>query len=88
MLSKRLIRRLTVACLGGVIVLVGLLLWITPIPAGFVLVPTGLLVLASEFHWARRVTEWIKRRTGPVGRSFEAAEHTARRRLRRTPKSP
>lgn len=64
-------------------VLLGVIVWVTPIPAGIVLVPAGLVILSSEFEWARSATDWLKQRTGPLGRALERAEQTAKVRAER-----
>ena len=48
------IRKIVVAVIGGTIVLVGLALLLLPGPA-VIVIPIGLVILASEFAWARRV---------------------------------
>ena len=50
-------RKIVVAVIGGTIVLFGVALLFLPGP-GSVVIPIGLLVLASEFAWAR----WLLRR--------------------------
>ena len=40
--------------IGGTIVIIGIALLVLPGP-GSVVIPLGLLILASEFAWARRV---------------------------------
>ena len=45
-------RKIVVGVIGGTIVLIGILLLLTPGP-GTVVIPIGLLILASEFAWAR-----------------------------------
>jgi uncharacterized protein (TIGR02611 family) len=47
-------RKIVVGVIGGTIVLIGILLLITPGP-GTVVIPIGLLILASEFAWARYI---------------------------------
>ncbi len=81
MLSKRRLQRVGVAVLGGLVLAAGLVLWISPVPLGIILVPLGLLILASEFVWAQRLTVWVKTRTGRFGRLVTASEASARRRL-------
>jgi tellurite resistance protein TerC len=53
----KFLRRIIVAIIGGTIVLFGIALIFLPGP-GSVVIPIGLLVLASEFAWAR----WLLRR--------------------------
>ena len=48
------LRRVIVGVIGGTIVLIGIALIVLPGPA-FIAIPLGLLVLGSEFAWARRV---------------------------------
>jgi hypothetical protein len=50
------IRKIVVAVIGGTIVLVGVALLVLPGPASLV-IPIGLVILASEFAWARHVLQ-------------------------------
>jgi hypothetical protein len=50
-------RRMIVAVIGGTILLIGIALLVLPGPAVLV-IPLGLVILASEFAWAR----WLLRR--------------------------
>ncbi len=50
-------RKIVVGVIGGTIVLIGIVMIALPGP-GSVVIPIGLLVLASEFAWAR----WLLRR--------------------------
>ncbi len=54
--SPRL-RKLVVAVIGGTVMLIGVALIVLPGPSSIV-IPVGLVILASEFAWAR----WILRR--------------------------
>lgn len=51
--SPRL-RKLVIGVIGGTVVLVGVALLVLPGPASIV-IPIGLVILASEFAWARSV---------------------------------
>ena len=53
-------RKIVVGVIGTTIVLFGLALLVTPGPATIV-VPIGLIILASEFAWARHVLRSGKR---------------------------
>lgn len=55
-------RRLTIGIVGFTILGLGLLLFPTPIPIGWFLVPAGLILLAAEFEFARRWLNWADRR--------------------------
>ncbi|MGV1034702.1 MAG: TIGR02611 family protein [Microbacteriaceae bacterium] len=48
-----------VAILGATIMVIGLVL--VPLPGpGWLIVFLGLAILGTEFHWARRLTGWVK----------------------------
>ncbi len=52
--------RTMVGVLGGGIATLGLLL--VPLPGpGWLVVFLGLAVLGTEFHWAKRISRWLKR---------------------------
>ncbi len=59
-------RRIAVAVLGGVLVVVGVVLSVLPGP-GLVLVIAGLAVLATEFAWANSALRMAKRQAGAAG---------------------
>ena len=48
------LRRIIVGVIGGTIVLIGILLLVLPGPA-FIVIPLGLLILGTEFAWARQL---------------------------------
>lgn len=51
--------RIGVAIFGGALALGGLVL--VPLPGpGWLVVFLGLAVLGTEFHWARRISAWLK----------------------------
>jgi uncharacterized protein (TIGR02611 family) len=49
-----------IALVGGVIVLAGIIMLVTPGP-GWLAIFLGLAVLGTEFHWAKRVSNYAKR---------------------------
>jgi putative transmembrane protein PGPGW len=53
------LRRVVVGVIGGTVVLIGIALLVLPGPA-FMVIPLGLLVLGSEFAWARRLLRRAK----------------------------
>ena len=53
-LLPKTLRRVVVGVIGGTIVLIGIALLVLPGPA-FIVIPLGLLILGSEFAWARRL---------------------------------
>jgi tellurite resistance protein TerC len=48
----RILRRIVVTVIGGTVLLIGIALIVLPGPA-FIVIPLGLVILASEFAWAR-----------------------------------
>ena len=62
-LLPKLLRRIVVGVIGGTIVLIGVALTILPGPA-FIVIPLGLLILGSEFAWARRLLRRAKEMIG------------------------
>ena len=59
------LRRLIISVIGGTILLIGIALLVLPGPA-FIVIPLGLVVLASEFAWARRLLRRGKEMIGKV----------------------
>lgn len=74
-------RKVIAAAVGGTLVLIGLVLFVTPIPVGAIIVPLGVIVLASEFALARLWLIRLERRTGPFGRGLGVARRFIDRRL-------
>ena len=69
----KLLRRIIVGVIGGTIVLIGIALLVLPGPA-FIVIPLGLLILGSEFAWARQL---LRRAKKMIGRpSSERVEET------------
>jgi uncharacterized protein (TIGR02611 family) len=59
-----------VAVVGGLVVLVGVVMLVTPGPA-FVMIPLGLAILATEFRFARR---WLEKARDAAQRARQKAE--------------
>jgi len=59
----RTARALVIGVLGITLVLIGVPLWISPVPGGALVVPFGLALLASEFVWAQRLLKRVKAHT-------------------------
>jgi hypothetical protein len=63
-------RRFIVGVIGGTILLIGIALLVLPGPA-FIVIPLGLLILGSEFAWARRL---LRRAKGLIGKAPNARD--------------
>lgn len=57
MTTRKNIRHIVVAVVGGTVLAVGVVLLVLPGPA-FLVIPAGLGILAVEFAWARR---WLRK---------------------------
>jgi len=60
-IAKKRVRRVAIAVAGGAVLLAGIIAIPYPGP-GWLIVFTGLAILATEFPWARRVLEFAKYR--------------------------
>lgn len=55
------LRKGVIFVLGLSVLVVGVVMLVTPGPA-FVVIPAGLAILATEFYWARRLLQDVRRR--------------------------
>ncbi len=51
-------RKIVVSVVGGLLLLAGIVMIVTPGPA-FILIPLGLLLLGSEFAWAEKCAQKV-----------------------------
>jgi len=54
------VRRVLIGFLGGIVFCIGVALLVLPGPA-FIVIPLGLLILATEFVWIRRMLQRARR---------------------------
>lgn len=59
--SIRQVKRVIVFVVGMTVVLIGIAMIVLPGP-GLVVIPLGLLILATEFVWAKRLLERVRER--------------------------
>ena len=57
-----MLRRWLRIAVGMLLLLAGLVGWALPLIPGWLLVIPGLVLLAREFHWAKKVLAWLKAR--------------------------
>jgi uncharacterized protein (TIGR02611 family) len=70
------IRQLIIFILGISVIIVGIAMLVLPGP-GTIVIPAGLAILATEFVWARRWLNYLKRRAKEVAEwTMEVAEVT------------
>jgi tellurite resistance protein TerC len=54
------VKRIIVTVVGFTVLIIGIVLIVFPGPA-FIVIPIGLAILATEYVWAKRLFEGIKR---------------------------
>lgn len=59
-MTLKQIKRFFIALIGFTILTIGIILIVFPGPA-FIVIPIGLSILATEFVWAKRLLEKVKR---------------------------
>lgn len=57
----RAAKKIVIAIIGATVLLIGIAMIVLPGPA-FLVIPAGLLILATEFVWARRLLQSLRRR--------------------------
>lgn len=79
---KAVLRRAVVSVAGFSLIILGLVLSIPGVPGpGLLIAFVGLVVLAKEFHWARRLIESLRRRFPRVAASLDSASQWLHRRF-------
>jgi len=58
-ITYRVARRIVITLLGATVVLLGIVMLVTPGPA-FIVIPTGLAILALEYTWAHRWLQQVR----------------------------
>ena len=59
----RVAKRVCIFCLGWLLIAAGIVLSLPFVPGpGFLVILLGLLVLASEYHWAHNLLERVRRK--------------------------
>lgn len=60
-------RKLVRIVVGFALVIAGLVLALPGVPGpGLLIALAGLVLLSEYFRWARRITNWVRRRAGEV----------------------
>lgn len=75
--------KVLITIIGVLVVVIGLIL--VPLPGpGWLIVFIGMTILGSEYHWARRMTSWLRMQLARFWAWWKAWR--ARRAARRNPK--
>lgn len=74
-----LITKIVVTIVGLVVLTAGLIMMVTPGP-GIVGIAVGLGILATEYHWARRLLHYAKRKAEEAAAKARAVDPAVRRR--------
>lgn len=70
------VRKVAILILGSSVLLVGLVMIVLPGPA-FIVIPTGLAILGTEFLWARRIMKRFKSLVQNTVYTHDIPEHTS-----------
>lgn len=73
------ITKIVVTIAGIVVLIAGLIMMVTPGP-GIVGIAVGLGILATEYHWARRLLHYAKRKAEEAAAKARAIDPAVRRR--------
>jgi uncharacterized protein (TIGR02611 family) len=76
-LNRRTIKRFLIGTAGGIVLTAGILMIVLPGPA-FIFIPAGLAILATEFAWAKRWLEKVKRTALKAKRVLEKKKKVSR----------
>jgi uncharacterized membrane protein YbaN (DUF454 family) len=86
-----MMKKILVLITGWAFILIGIIGLFLPVIQGVLCLMIGLIILSTEYHWAKRLLERVKARFPGVARvSHEAADKAMvwLRRLRRQPQPP
>jgi uncharacterized protein (TIGR02611 family) len=75
-------KKVGIFLLGWLVILFGVVQLFTPGP-GILTMLAGLFVLSSEFLWARRLLEWIRRKFPRFARAMDVSSEYGKKVLRR-----
>jgi len=73
--SIRHARRVVVFLIGSTVILIGVAMMVLPGPA-FIVIPTGLAILATEFLWARKLLKKVVAQVKSVASSVTGTPST------------
>lgn len=80
---RAFLKHLIVQLAGWAFVVVGIIGLFLPILQGILFILTGLIILSTEYHWARRLLEKVKKRFPSAARRSHEASARAKVWLRR-----
>ncbi len=67
------VKRALVLIIGWGFILLGIIGLFLPVLQGILFLFIGLIILSSEYAWAHRVIEWLRRRFPKLGRIADEA---------------
>ncbi len=80
--------KVLITVIGVLVVVIGLIL--VPLPGpGWLIVFIGMTILGSEYHWARRLTSWLRMQLARFWAWWKAwrAQRQAKRKAQRGPQN-
>lgn len=66
--------RLVRIILGFGLIGLGIVGLFLPVLQGIAFIVAGLLLLAREYHWARRLLDWVRRKWGEARKAVASAK--------------
>lgn len=75
--TPKWLRRLVMGFIGSTVLVLGLVLFVLPTPLGWFVVPVGLVILGSEFVWARQLLKKIRAQHKALEATLGTAERYA-----------
>ncbi|MEQ9461657.1 MAG: PGPGW domain-containing protein [Phycisphaeraceae bacterium] len=76
--TPKWVRRIVIGIIGTTILILGGILFILPLPLGWIILPLGLVTLATEFVWARHLLKKIRAQHRVLDASINTAEQHAK----------
>lgn len=81
-------KKILVLIVGWAFIVVGIAGLFLPVIQGILCIMIGLIILSTEYHWAKRLLDRIQKRFPGVARVSHEASEKAKRWLRRLTRQP
>lgn len=72
------LKRIFIGLVGGTVVLIGLVMIVLPGPA-IIIIPLGFSILATEFLWAKRLSNKLQEKVSKVKKNLKEFRLTSER---------
>ena len=75
LLTWRNAKRLVIFIVGMTVLLIGVLLGWMPFVPAIIIIPAGLAILATEFVWAKKLLDKVKKKAQKISDTFIKNRH-------------